>query len=114
MQKQTLNKENATSNTSDNVNETPKQDSNLIDRKKIKGTPFQMIRHTTDNGKYRYFIALGEYRLTEPTEEEKDALKKLQTEQWLITANTIAIMVRITADQITTTDKKTPYETESL
>lgn len=113
MQQRNGQKENATSNTQNNANETHNKDSNLVKRKQIEGTPFHIIKNITDNDKERYFLVMGDYRITEPTETEKETLDKLVTEYWKIVINVIAIA---TQTALEVHDKKTqqPYELESL
>lgn len=82
---------------------------NLIERKQIEGTPFTMIKQVMDNDKTKYFLVMGDHRLTEPTYNEEETLQKLLTEQWLITTNVIAIITDKMLEQ-----QKTPYETEAL
>lgn len=76
----------------------------LAQRKKIEGTPFYMIKQTTDNDKDRYFLVMGDYRLTEPTDTEEETVQKLKSEHWNIVCNIIAI----------TTNKIMNIKTESL
>jgi len=65
---------------------------NLIERKQIEGTPFTMIKQVMDNDKDKYFIVMGDHRLTEPTTDEDQQLLKLLTEKWKIIVNLIAIV----------------------
>lgn len=79
----------------------------LAQRKQLEGTPFYIIKQTTENEKEKYFITMGDYRLTEPTDNEYDTIDKLKTEHWNIVCNIIAI----TTEKFL---KLTPYETEAL
>lgn len=92
-----------------NNNYNSNENKQLAQRKIIEGTPFYVVKQTMDNDKNQYFMIMGDYRLTEPTETEKETLEKLITEHWNIIANIVAI----------TTEKmlwmqQQPYETESL
>lgn len=71
--------------------ENTSQNNELTKRRKLDGTPFYIIKQINDNNKEQYFLVMGDYRLTEPTETEKETLEKLITEQWLIITNVIAI-----------------------
>lgn len=104
--------QNPGSNTSQNNTE-------LNARKQIEGTPFTIIRQYIDHDplsvdtRYKYFLVMGNYRLTEPTETENETLEKLVTEHWNIIANIVAITCEKMLQQIQT-QKEQPYQTESL
>lgn len=94
MQSQTTNSDNAQSNTHASASKTLNNNSNsnnLIQRKLIEGSPFYIVKQIMDNDKEKYFMIMGDYRLTEPTETEKEQLEKLITEHWNIIANIVAI-----------------------
>lgn len=63
-------------NTQSNTEKTHKGES-LIERRKVEGTPFHIIKH--EEG---FFIAMGKFRLTKETETEEETLSKLETEKW--------------------------------
>lgn len=86
-------------NTSNNANETHGNNSNLFERKQVDGTPFTIIKQTTDNDKEIYFLVMGDHRLTEPTETEQQTLEKIITEHWKILTNVIAIITEKMLDQ---------------
>lgn len=111
MQSQTTDSDNVKSNTPAYASEIHNKNSNLnnqlAQRKKIEGTPFYIIKQTTDHDNDKYFLIMGDYRLTEPTETEEETTQKLKTEHWNIVCNIIAI----TTEKFL---KLTPYETEAL
>lgn len=129
MQQSTTGKARDTLNTQNNVKETHnKKSTSLTERKKIEGTPFTMIKTPMDDveGIYNdeYFIVMGDHRITEPTNTEKEQLDKLVKDYWLIVLNVIAIVVEKykyiegvanlqTAQQNSDSLTK-KYETESL
>lgn len=90
------------------TNETPGNNSNLVERKPIEGTPFTIIKQTMDNDKPLYFLVMGDHRLTEPTRTEEETLEKIITEHWKIITTVVAIIVEKTLEI------KKPYELESL
>jgi len=103
----------------------PKKNTQLHERRQIEGTPFTLIKQTMDNDKEKYFIVMGDHRLTEPTPSEEEALNKLVTDYWKIIVNVIAVVTDITikeADKykqqlqttVDVTNALKPYETESL
>lgn len=101
MQTQTGKKGNVTLNTQNNVEETHSEDSNLVEVKKIEGTPFTIVK--TERG---YFLAFGQHRLTEPMETEAIATHQLIEKGWDITTQVIAIIVEKTWE-IKTHDRMT-------
>lgn len=96
------------------------QNKQLIQRKIIEGSPFYVVKQIMDNNKEQYFMIMGDYRLTEPTETEKETLDKLITEHWNIIVNIIAIACdkmlqqKIIDEAEQLKSNVTPYETESL
>lgn len=78
---------------SQNLSEEPhkQNSSDLIERYEIEGTPFTLIKQ---EGKY--FLTMGNYKITTPTDTEEETLKKLVTEQY----NIILDMTTIVFDTI--------------
>lgn len=64
--------------TLNNTEETHKDDY-LTEHKTIEGTPFMMRRVQN-----KWFITIGDTRITEPTDTEKEQLDKFVTEMWQI------------------------------
>ena len=62
-----------------NAEDQPKQNSTLAEREQIQGTPFVLI-----NQQDRWFLVMGNHRVTEPTLTKEETLKKLDTERWLL------------------------------
>lgn len=87
MQQQSGMKENATSNTQSSAKETDKENY-LTEEHEIPNTPF-MIRRVED----KWFVTIGDYRLTEPEPTRKDAEIKLSIERWHIILKLIMIAV---------------------
>lgn len=90
MQQQTSGKEDATLNTQSNVNETPNKDSSLVKVEPLTGSPFSMITDRTEQDPLthtgeKYFIALGNQRITEKYDTQEEALDVMVTEAWNIT-----------------------------
>lgn len=124
MQQQTGEKANATYNISNKSKEIHNNDSNLIDYEKnhqiyeqreLEGTPFKLIKKLVDE-KPKYFIAMGDHRLTDMMPTEKEALELLVTDYWKIVVNVIAVVTDITIKeaQKIKDNLPQPYETESL
>lgn len=60
----------------------------LIERKKIKGTPFTVIKQND-----KWFLAMGDSRLTEPTNTEEETIEKLETNKWLLLTHMIITVI---------------------
>lgn len=63
----------------------------ILEQKPIEGTPFHTVR--MDN---KYFLAIGKYRLTEPTESEEDVIKESEVVTW---NRLIAVMAIIAQEE---------------
>lgn len=109
MQQQTGEKANAIYNIQNKSNVIHSNDSNLIDyqknhqiheQKEIEGTPFKMIKKLVDE-KTKYFIVLGDHRLTEMMPTEEEALQLLATDYWKIVVNVIAVVTDMTIKEAT-------------
>lgn len=109
MQQQTGQKANATYNIQNKSNAIHSNDSNLIDyqknhqiyeQKELEGTPFKLIKKLV-NEKDKYFIAMGDHRLTDMVSTEKEALELLVTDYWKIVVNVIAVVTDITIKEAT-------------
>jgi len=65
----------------------------IMTYEKIKGTPFTLVRHEMN-----WFIALGNNRITTPTETKEETLEKLETEKWEIVMHLAIIAVTKTKE----------------
>lgn len=72
---------------------------------KIPNTPFTLIRQEN-----KWFITMGNYRITEPTKTKAEQLKKLETEKWnlimhitIITQEKTQELQKIAKEQILST-----------
>lgn len=61
----------------------------LVSRKKIPNTPFEII----GNEERGYFLAFGKYKLTPDIKTEEDVIMYLEETSWYIIVNIIAIML---------------------
>lgn len=77
-------------NTQRNAESNHNKNSTLVERNKIEGTPFYLLKNNNE-----YFITYGKYRITEPTTTEEETLKKLESEKWLITMHMIIIIIEM-------------------
>lgn len=86
---------NAPSNTRQNVENNP----NLSSFEPIENTPFTLIKKATDHDPltddqdYIYFLTMGDYRITEPTDTKEKTMEKLEKEKWMIIFSIIAVIV---------------------
>lgn len=76
----------------------------ILEQKPIEGTPFHTVR--MDN---KYFLAIGKYRLTEPTENEEDAIEASQTMTW---NRLIAVMAIIAQEEAKEAAQKATLQME--
>lgn len=83
--------------TSKNVDDSHNKNYPLIEREPVTGTPFTLVGH---EGKY--FIVMGDYRLTEPTTTKEETLKKLRTEKY----NIILAIATIVYEKMKETEPK--------
>lgn len=106
-------KQKVLSATQSNADDNHKQESTtLIEVQEIPGTPFKMVKDLREPPN-KYFISMGDYRITEPTNSEEETLQKLVTEHWRI----IATIVSIVVEQFNARKEAAealPYESESL
>jgi hypothetical protein len=58
---------------------TTENNKQLIEREKIEGTPFTLIKQNE-----QYFLVMGDHRLTEPTKNRETTMIKLENEKWLL------------------------------
>lgn len=87
----------------------------IYEQKELEGTPFKLIKKLI-NEKEKYFIAMGDHRLTDIVSTEKEALELLVTDYWKIVVNVIAVVTDITIKEAAKIKDniQQPYETESL
>lgn len=64
-----------------------KPSSTLIETEQIEGTPFHAVKQQE-----KWFLTLGNYRLTEPTLTKEETINKLNTELWKIIFHVIIIV----------------------
>lgn len=62
--------------------------SELVQREKVEGTPFDLI-NVEDKG---WFLALGKYRMTEPGLDREVLRKIVADKDWMLILDTIAIL----------------------
>ena len=88
MHKFKMQKENA--NTSKNAAEGNTENRNypLVSQEKLEGTPFTII-HQED----KWFLVMGDHRMTNPTNTREQTLEKLENEKWLILMTMTAIII---------------------
>lgn len=94
MSKLTINKQEESSNTQENAENNHNKNSSLHEQIKIEGTPFTLIRHVFEDDSVIWFIVMGNYKITEPTETKEEQLEKLETEKWLIIMHMIIICIK--------------------
>ncbi|AXH76241.1 MAG: hypothetical protein [Microviridae sp.] len=91
------------SNTYMNAEEAKAPNYQLVSRKKIDGTPFEII----GNNEKGYFLAFGKYRLTDLFETIEEVQMHIASNHWEITAILIAVMIEITDnDKVAEEDTK--------
>lgn len=76
------------SDTQLNVENNHNNNSTLIDYKEIEGTPFTMVRKED-----KYFLIMGDYRMTEPTNTEEETMEKIEKEKWLLIFHIAATVI---------------------
>lgn len=119
MSQSTKTKQSEQLNIQENAENNPNKNYPLAEREPILGTPFTLIR---DNEKW--FMVMGDYRVTETTKTKEEQIDKLDTEKWLLIMHICIISVQkiqqeqarqIEADIKRRTEQNiTSYETESL
>ena len=69
---------------------------NLISQesKEVQGTPFLIVRQRVDND-YRYFIALGKYRVSDYHDSELEVEMIIERKDWSLLVNTIIAFQQI-------------------
>lgn len=78
----------------------------LVKIEQLPGTPFKMVYQ---EGKY--FLAIGNYRLTQPTDTDIEQYDKLESEKWDIILNLIIVVAEKIKEEEEIKNKR--YETES-
>lgn len=89
MQKQTITKQKDILNTQENAEETNKENSSLIVREQIPNTPFYIIKNLEN----KWFLVMGDHRITELKETKEEALDELENNKWFITMSMAAIVL---------------------
>jgi hypothetical protein len=59
----------------------------LVDVEKIEGTPFHVV--SDENG---HIVAIGKYRLSEILENKEDAIELIDSKNWNLIMNLIALI----------------------
>lgn len=83
-------------NTQVNAHNNHKQNSTLVEMDNITGTPFKWVKQDD-----KYFIVLGNNRLTEPTTTLSETLEKLQTEMFDVIFHTIIVIAQTLINEST-------------
>lgn len=97
MQKSTKKQKLEPSSTPMNVERVNKENSGnkpLIEYEDIPRSPFKLVRHEE-----KYFIVMGDHRITDPTETKNEQYLKLDKEKWQIIFTTIAVVVSKTLEE---------------
>lgn len=81
-------------NTQNSIEETHNKNYPLVEMEKIEGTPFTLIHQ-----EQKWFIVMGDHRVTEPTETKQQCLEKLEKEKWLLTMHIAIIAVQKTLEK---------------
>jgi len=79
------------STTLTNANETPKENSALIERSNIDGTPFWIWKDYRGT-KPKYYLTMGDYKISEDCDEELEARQWPENHKW---ETMIAVMVSV-------------------
>lgn len=74
--------------TQQNANETKQESGKIIDFLEIEGTPFKIV--VTEK---KYFIAIGNQRMTELMDSYNECIEYLEENQWDMTTKLIAFML---------------------
>lgn len=69
--------------------ENSKDSGKIIEREKVEGTPFELIK-VDEKG---WFLAMGKHRFTEPVENKEEILKSLEGVPWDYVMNVIMVVV---------------------
>lgn len=90
------------SNGQTNAEENPhSRNYSLIHREKVPNTPFEIV----GNEETGYFLALGRYKLSQPTPTIDEAYAKLIDEQWNIILNLVTLTHEVILNEMAS---KTP------
>ena len=76
---------------------TTSEKTKFVKTKKIEDTPFTLVTNDKD-GKKTYFIALGNIRITEETEEKDYLINQLREKNWDFLITTIHAIFELAQD----------------
>lgn len=82
--------------------------STLVDINPVPGTPFAIVRQEE-----KYFLVMGDHKLTPDLPSEDDVKEYFQSNYWLILTNVVIILIK-KHDELAHLVNQKPYETESL
>lgn len=88
MQTSTNKKQSDILNTQENAENPGKENSSLIEREQVPKTPFWVI-----NQNEKWFLIMGENRITDLFNTKEEALDELKNNQWFITISIAAIVL---------------------
>lgn len=69
----------------------------VINTEKIENTPFTLVTYDKD-GQKSYFIALGNIRITEETEEKDYLINQIREKNWDLLISTIHAIFELAKD----------------
>lgn len=87
MQQSTQYKQEDILNSQNSTEETHNQNSTLNEREKIEDTPFWVVKQEE-----KWFITLGEYRVSQIKESKDEALKTLEENKWDLVIHMVIII----------------------
>lgn len=84
----TFDKSQTIANQAETITENKQNSSKLIEREQLEGTPFTLIKNEEE-----YFIAIGQYKLTQSHQTASEAIEEIENNQWNIITTLIDIMI---------------------
>jgi hypothetical protein len=75
-------------NTLQSVDQQNNNDSILVERENVKGTPFTLYKHEQN-----WFVLLGKYRLSKEFETKEEALEDASRNDWERTMQVVGVMI---------------------
>jgi len=76
------------SNTLQNAEQETKQDSKLVERENVEGTPFTLYK--SEN---LWYVLLGKYRMSKEFETKEEAKEDAQRNDWERTMQVVGVMI---------------------
>lgn len=77
-------------NTQLNAEETTNSNSQLIEREKVGGTPFWIIKE-----KDEWFLGMAGYRITEKFQTMEGALNEIYHNEWMLIMHMVGVMLEL-------------------